>query len=55
MAKARRFAPEADIDLFAHEYKRHGTTTLFAALEVATGLVRLDIIVAAAALTRAGS
>src|SRR6478672_11082016 len=24
---------------FAHEYKRHGTTTLFAALEVATGLV----------------
>ncbi len=25
---------------FSHEYKRHGTTTLFAALEVATGLVR---------------
>jgi transposase len=25
---------------FAHEYKRHGTTTLFAALTVATGLVR---------------
>jgi len=24
---------------FAHEYKRHGTTTLFAALNVATGLV----------------
>lgn len=24
---------------FSHEYKRHGTTTLFAALEVATGLV----------------
>lgn len=24
---------------FAHEYRRHGTTTLFAALEVATGLV----------------
>ena len=24
---------------FAHEYKRPGTTTLFAALEVATGLV----------------
>lgn len=24
---------------FAHEYKRHGTTTLFAALQVATGLV----------------
>lgn len=24
---------------FAHEYKRHGTTTLFAALEVATGLI----------------
>ncbi len=23
---------------FTHEYKRHGTTTLFAALEVATGL-----------------
>lgn len=26
---------------FSHEYKRHGTTTLFAALEVATGLVRV--------------
>jgi transposase len=26
---------------FAHEYKRHGTTTLFAALEVATGLVKV--------------
>ena len=25
---------------FSHNYKRHGTTTLFAALEVATGLVR---------------
>jgi transposase len=25
---------------FAHEYKRHGTTTLFAALNVATGLVK---------------
>jgi transposase len=25
---------------YGHEYKRHGTTTLFAALEVATGLVR---------------
>lgn len=25
---------------FTHEYKRHGTTTLFAALEVATGRVR---------------
>ena len=25
---------------FSHHYKRHGTTTLFAALEVATGLVR---------------
>jgi len=25
---------------FAHEYRRHGTTTLFAALEVATGLVQ---------------
>jgi transposase len=25
---------------FAHEYKRHGTTTLFAALEVATGRVQ---------------
>jgi len=24
---------------FSHEYERHGTTTLFAALEVATGLV----------------
>lgn len=26
---------------FNHEYKRHGTTTLFAALEVATGMVRI--------------
>jgi transposase len=26
---------------FSHEYKRHGTTTLFAALEVATGMVRI--------------
>lgn len=26
---------------FSHEYKRHGTTTLFAALEVATGLVKI--------------
>ncbi len=26
---------------FSHEYKRHGTTTLFAALEVSTGLVRV--------------
>ena len=25
---------------FAHEYERHGTTTLFAALEAATGLVK---------------
>src|SRR5207244_13351586 len=25
---------------FNHEYKRHGATTLFAALEVATGLVK---------------
>jgi transposase len=25
---------------FSHEYKRHGTSTLFAALEVATGLVK---------------
>jgi hypothetical protein len=25
---------------FSHEYRRHGTTTLFAALEVATALVR---------------
>ena len=25
---------------FSHQYKRHGTTTLFAALEVATGLVK---------------
>ena len=25
---------------FSHQYKRHGTTTLFAALEVATGMVR---------------
>lgn len=27
---------------FSHEYKRHGTTTLFAALETATGLVKAD-------------
>ncbi len=26
---------------FSHEYKRHGTTTLFAALEVATGMVHV--------------
>lgn len=26
----------------SHEYKRHGTTTLFAALEVATGLVHAN-------------
>lgn len=26
---------------FSHEYKRHGTTTLFAALETATGLARI--------------
>jgi len=25
---------------FNHEYKRHGTTTLFAALDVVTGLVK---------------
>jgi hypothetical protein len=25
---------------FAHDYKRHGTTTLFPALETATGLVK---------------
>jgi transposase len=25
---------------FAHEYKRHGTTTLFAALDVATGMIQ---------------
>jgi hypothetical protein len=25
---------------FAHEYQRHGTTTLFAALETASGLVK---------------
>ncbi|MDE2463370.1 MAG: IS630 family transposase [Alphaproteobacteria bacterium] len=29
---------------FQHEYKRHGTTTLFAALEVATGLERVSKI-----------
>lgn len=27
---------------FNHEYKRHGTTTLFAALEVATGLIKTN-------------
>jgi transposase len=26
---------------FNHEYKRHGTTTLFAAMEIATGLVKV--------------
>ena len=26
---------------FNHEYKRHGTTTLFAALEIATGMVQV--------------
>lgn len=26
---------------FSHDYKRHGTTTLFAALEVATGMVKV--------------
>ena len=26
---------------FSHEYKRHGTTTLFAAMEVATGMVKV--------------
>ncbi len=26
---------------FSHEYKRHGTTTLFAALETATGMVKV--------------
>lgn len=26
---------------FSHEYKRHGTTTLFAALDIATGLVKV--------------
>jgi hypothetical protein len=28
---------------FNHDYKRHGTTTLFAALEVTTGLVKAGI------------
>ncbi len=28
---------------FSHEYKRHGTTTLFGALEVATGLVKAGL------------
>jgi hypothetical protein len=36
---------------FAHEYKRHGTTTLFAALEVATGWSIQDIIVAGAGVS----
>ena len=27
---------------YNHEYKRHGTTTLFAALEVATGMIQAD-------------
>ena len=27
---------------FSHEYKRHGTTTLFAALDIATGQVKAD-------------
>ncbi len=32
--------PNAALGGFAHRYKRHGTTTLFAALEVTTGLVK---------------
>jgi hypothetical protein len=33
---------------FNHEYKRHGTTTLFAALEVATGMVESGALYAPA-------
>jgi DDE superfamily endonuclease len=32
--------PEWAVSGFAHEYERHGTTTLFAALDTATGLVK---------------
>lgn len=35
-----RFPDGRSLTGFAHEYKRHGTTTLFAALEVATGRVQ---------------
>jgi transposase len=35
-----RFPDGNTLTGFAHEYKRHGTSTLFAALEVATGLVK---------------
>jgi len=35
-----RLADGKTLTGFSHEYKRHGTSTLFAALEVATGLVK---------------
>lgn len=34
------FADGKTLSGFSHEYKRHGTSTLFAALEVATGLIK---------------
>ncbi len=36
-----RFPDGKTLRGFSHEYKRHGTTTLFAALEVATGLAHI--------------
>ena len=38
--KAKRHLGIAALAGYAHEYTRHGTTTLFAALEVATGWIR---------------
>jgi len=37
-----RLADGKTLTGFSHEYKRHGTSTLFAALEVATGMVKAD-------------
>ncbi len=39
----------------SHDYKRHGTTTLFAALEVATGRIIARIPSAAAASSSSAS
>jgi hypothetical protein len=40
---------------FSHEYKRHGTTTLLAALEVLTGKVSADTRTGGAAATSSPS
>lgn len=37
-----RLADGKTLTGFSHEYRRHGTSTLFAALEVATGMVKAD-------------